>query len=318
MKKHNYWMFALVFLAISCSKDKEEEEVVVTGETPTLNTSYFITSSLTTPITTVACTLSNGTTTTCYSISTNKTISDHQVGPWCPTNITDGKEKGGIWFEGGKIYDVDGAFVKNMNTFYSNTKWMLYNSDGTIKVTNSKEACQAAARPNVDPTYQNYCVECQPSYFSSTTVFTYLIPVKPVPLTSSANISGMGVVGIAFNGVNFDPPAPTQAILSAFTLAPMDDCGGHVNLATGYHYHAATGCSKEIAQTDGHASLIGYAMDGYGLYEQLNGDGKEPTDLDACRGHSDATRGYHYHVASAGANQFIPCFKGAQGTFSVK
>ena len=52
--------------------------------------------------------------------------------------------------------------------------------------------------------------------------------------------------GVAFNGVNFDPPAPTQNILGAHTLAPMDDAGGHVNAGAGYHYHAATGKSKKI------------------------------------------------------------------------
>ena len=66
-------------------------------------------------------------------------------GPWCPTNINDDKSKGGIWMEGGKVYDVDGAFIKNMSTFYSNATWQMYKSDGTINVTNSKAACQAAA-----------------------------------------------------------------------------------------------------------------------------------------------------------------------------
>ena len=94
-------------------------------------------------------------------------------------------------------------------------------------------------------------------------------------MNSAASIGGMGVVvGIAFNGVNFDPPAPTQAILGAHTLAPMDDAGGHVNTAAGYHYHAATGKSKKITQTDGHAAMIGYAMDGYGMYENLDASGK--------------------------------------------
>ena len=79
----------------------------------------------------------------------------------------------------------------------------------------------------------------------------------------------------------------------------------------GYHYHAATGVSKEIPQEDGHAPMIGYAMDGFGLYAQLNVDGKEPQDLDDCRGHYDEIRGYHYHVDAAGNNNFINCFSGA-------
>jgi hypothetical protein len=111
--------------------------------------------------------------------------------------------------------------------------------------------------------------------------------------------------------VRFDGPAPVNAILGAYTLAPFDDAGGHINLAAGYHYHAATGKSKEIAQSDGHAPMIGYAADGHGLYARLDTKGSEPTDLDECRGHTDVTRGYHYHVDKAGANNFINCLKGA-------
>jgi len=83
-----------------------------------------------------------------------------------------------------------------------------------------------------------------------------------------------------------------------------------VNLAVGYHYHAATGCSRKIEKGDGHAALIGYAIDGYAMHAMSEGDGTTPTDLDVCRGHRDATRGYHYHVAGAGENLFIGCLHG--------
>jgi hypothetical protein len=63
--------------------------------------------------------------------------------------------------------------------------------------------------------------------------------------------------------------------------------------------------------------MIGYVIDGFGLYELLDQNGKEPEGLDNCRGHYDATRGYHYHVSTAGSNSFIPCFSGAKGTFEV-
>ncbi|MBN8823044.1 MULTISPECIES: YHYH protein [unclassified Spirosoma] len=325
-KKINYATFGFAYLVlsislflvtISCSKENDptatsSDEVVID-----VDPSLFIHAGLAEPITKVARTLSDGTSATCYKIVTNNTPTEHAVGPWCPTNITDNASKGGIWFEGGKVYDVDGAFIKNLASFYNDAVWKLYNADGSIKVTNTKAACEAAARPNVDPAYNNYCVECQPSYVSGLKK-TFYIPIKPVKLSQSASVMGMGtVVGIAFNGVNFDPPAPTSAILGAHTLAPLDDAGGHVNTATGYHYHAATGLTKKIAQSDGHAAMIGYAMDGYGLYERLDASGKEPTDLDANRGHYDSVRGYHYHVAYAGNNSFISGFRGAQGSFSV-
>jgi hypothetical protein len=111
--------------------------------------------------------------------------------------------------------------------------------------------------------------------------------------------------------VVFDAPAPTNIILAAYTLAPVDDAGGHINMGAGYHYHAATGKSTKISQTDGHAAMIGYALDGFGLYERLSVAGTEYTDLDASRGHYDGTRGYHYHVDKAGSNNFINSLVGA-------
>lgn len=300
---------------MACSKDEITTETVAT--VIKVESSNFLSAGLAEPITIVSRTLSTGQTADCYKIVAKSIPTDHNMGPWCPSNISDGADAGGIWLENGKVYDVDGAFIKNLSTFYSDKTWMMYNSStGVITKTKTQAECQAAANPNVGAEYKNFCVECLPSYVSSITQ-TYYIPVSPVKLSSSVSFgmgpgaSGPSVRGVAFNGVRFDAPAPVNAILGAYTLAPFDDAGGHINMAAGYHYHAATGLSKKITQSDGHSAMIGYAIDGHGLYEQLDASGKEYTDLDACRGHSDEIRGYHYHVDKAGANNFINCLKGA-------
>lgn len=318
MIAHTLFYFVLLTtIFTSCDKSvtaSSNDDAVIIA----VNPDYFLKAGLAETITKVNTKLSNGSTVECYKIVSNNTATDHTQGPWCPTNINDGIDKGGVWFEGGKLYDVDGPFIKNLASFYSNATWKLYNpANGEIYVTNTKEGCLAAARPDVDPNYKNYCVQCLPSYFPGIKK-TYYLPVKPIKGSAVTAIMGMGTtVGIAFNGINFDPPAPTQAILGAFTLAPFDDAGGHVNGVTGYHYHAATGKSTKIKQTDGHAAMIGYAMDGYGMFELLDESGKESTDLDVSRGHYDTKRGYHYHVASAGSNSFIKSFRGLPGLFSV-
>ena len=69
--------------------------------------------------------------------------------------------------------------------------------------------------------------------------------------------------------------------------------------------------TTRIEQSDGHAAMIGYALDGFGLYAKLDDNGNEPEDMDECRGHSDDTRGYHYHVLSLESNEFLDCFYGA-------
>lgn len=269
----------------------------------------------------VPCTLSGGTETTCLKISVTALQTEHKMGPWCPRNIADGAEDAGIWLEGDKVYDADGKFMENLAAFYKDDEWQIYEkATGAINVTDSKEACEAAARPDVDPQYQNHCVECLPSYVDSEHEQVYLIPAKPV-LTDGKPAAGSGrgrpgggMAGLAFNGVRFDAPAPTHAILGAHTIAPFDDCGGHVNPHVGYHYHAVTGCTEGIAsEVETHANMIGLAMDGFPLYARQNAEGDVADDLDACGGHTAETLGYHYHAGAPGTNQILACFKAETG-----
>ncbi len=257
-----------------------------------------------------------GVVTLCYIIKTHSEPSEHEMGPWCPDHIEDGKEKAGIWFSEGKVYDADGHFIANLAEFYDDDRWKLYREDGSIKVTKTQEECEGAAKPHVEEEYHNYCVECMPSYYEHQ-VTTFVIPKQPV-YQQQAKRLGRGGLGLAFNGVNFDPPAPTHAILAAHTLAPLDDHGGHVNPHGGYHYHAATGATKEIAQKDTHAPMIGYAIDGFGIYAHLDKEGKPTKELDECGGHEDEIRGYHYHAGSPGDNQIIKCLHGIPGYVQVQ
>ncbi len=302
---------AALTMAAACKEDATLDTSI--GTTISVNANLFIEG---TTVSIVPCTLSNGTETDCYEIVAS-TPTDHEMGPWCPENISDDAEAGGIWIENGQVYDVDGTFIQNMASFYNDETWLMYDENGNIYVTKTEEDCINAANPNVGEEYENYCVECIPDYISDLQR-SWLIPIDPLKLTTSERFAGPGpqgggptVRGIAFNGVEFSASAPVNNILAAYTLAPFDDAGGHINVHQGYHYHAATGVSTQISQDDGHAAMIGYAMDGHGIYQQLNEDGEEPTDLDECRGHHDESRGYHYHVDAAGSNNFINCLYGA-------
>ena len=293
-----------------CGDDETTAEQLPEGDGDmAVNPDYFVADNLAAEITTEACTLSGGTETTCYRITTKGTP-DHQIGPFCPSNIEDDASAGGKWPEDGVFNDLDGAFIEQLATFYDDANWQLYDpATGDINITDTEVSCAAAAQPNVDPMYQNHCVECSIDYVDGGVERTYLIPTTPVPLAENSATTHTDP-GVSLNGVVYNLPAPVADILSNYTIAAFDDCGGHINLAAGYHYHGAAGCSEQIAQTDGHAPLIGYAMDGYGMFSMLDGDDTEPGDLDECRGHEDDTRGYHYHVAGPGENLFIGCFHG--------
>ncbi len=265
------------------------------------------------------CRLSGGTVTTCYRLVVSGTPSDHEPGPFCPRTVDDTKETVGVWLDGsGVVYDADGDFIRGLDDLYGGKygegAWQLFDATtGAINVTETKEACEAAARPDVEEAYQNHCVECDAADFTHLEELTFLIPVEPVPAATVNDVRSAAKIGVALNGVELDPPAPVHAILGARTIAAFDDCGGHVNPHGGYHYHAAMDCSHRIAQADGHASKIGYALDGYAIYAELDAKGAAANGLDACRGHADETRGYHYHAASPGENTFLGCFRGELG-----
>lgn len=70
------------------------------------------------------------------------------------------------------------------------------------------------------------------------------------------------------------------------------------------------GCNSHGTDSNGHPALIGYALDGYGIYGPLATDGDEVAQLDECHGSEDSEHGYHYHAASPELNQHIGCFHG--------
>ena len=264
----------------------------------------------------VDCTLSQGAQTECFSITLAADPQTYTPGPWCPKQITDGPEAGGIWFLDGKTVDVDGAFITRLAEIYGDTNWQLYDPDtGDVRYTGTLAECQAAARPDVDPAYQNYCVQCLPETLPEAMVMTYVIPFEPVAATDVAR-TGENGSGVAYNGVRLDGPAPVDAILGAYTIAPFDDCGGHVNPHVGYHYHAVTDCldaAPDAAEADDHGAQIGIAMDGQAILPHLMADGSDPIALDQCNGHTIEDGSYHYHVGEAGSNAILGCLTAQTG-----
>lgn len=319
-------LFTIVLLQ-GCSSDSAESELdstdtVTQVDTDTSDTSstmvldvdptVFDANALVESIATTTCTLSNGETVQCYEITIAGVPSNYEIGSFCPRDIYATADEVGIWFDGtGEVYDIDGDFIQSLATIYNDTNWQLFDAaTGLVNVTDTLEACDGAARPNVAEEYQNHCVECSIDYVDGGVSATYTIPITPQILSTASSL-GNGDVGLSLNGVAIAAPAPVDAILSAYTIAAFDDCAGHINPVAGYHYHGSAGCSELQTEEDGHAAMFAYARDGFGIYGMTDSEGNEATDLDDCRGHEDETRGYHYHAASIAENMFIGCFTGA-------
>lgn len=274
-----------------------------------LDFANFLAESIVGDVEEVECTLTNGAITTCYQFTTTGDPIDHEVGPFCPETIFDGEEAGGKWLENGTLVDITGEYITTLPEVYNDPLWALYDdvSGEVFRVTG--ENCVAAAQPFPPEEFRFSCIDCSIEDFGGVVEQTYTIPVIPIPRETIEEI-GLDVPGVALNGVLLSFDAGIEDILATYNIAALDDCGGHVNNAESYHYHGAAGCTHEIEQPDEHAALIGYAMDGYGIYSMTDVDGTEPSDLDECRGHTDDDRGYHYHATSPSENSFIGCFHG--------
>lgn len=264
------------------------------------------------------CTLSGGAKTRCFRITTVAAPSDHITGPFCPRTITDTAAEGGTWFVDGEVRDVDGQFIADLAEIYGDHAWQMFDpKTGEVYRRGGEIGCLVAGDPdNATGQPDNICVECELGYVGRTVTQTYMIPLIPVAATGTGGRIGPDTgIGLAFNGVKFDAPAPLDLILGGHTLGPFDDCTGHVNPHAGYHYHGVSNaCGARIpAAKDGHAAMIGIAMDGFDIYDRLDSHGVEANDLDTCRGHESEGIPYHYHVNAPAENQIIGCFAGQTG-----
>ena len=128
--------------------------------------------------------------------------------------------------------------------------------------------------------------------------YTFKIPRHP-KLSDTISRTPMGPIGVAINGVPFYNPYTREGRDAALNEV-FDECCGHPDPMGRYHYHIYPKCihTSFKDQPGTHSGLIGYAFDGFPIYGPQGENGKPPTDLDECNGHTDADRGYHYHVTS--------------------
>ena len=143
--------------------------------------------------------------------------------------------------------------------------------------------------------------------------YQFKIPLK-LRIADKPTQTPFGPIGVALNGIPFYNQYNREG-QDAVRLEVFDSCCGHPDPLGRYHYHKYPVCVKSpFKDTPGqHSPLIGYGFDGFAIYGPNGVEGKPPTDLDECNGHSDKERGYHYHVTS-GYPYIIGAYKGVPET----
>ena len=122
-------------------------------------------------------------------------------------------------------------------------------------------------------------------------------------------------LGITLDGVEIDAPLDSSGRdENGYELA--DACGGKPQPGGSYHRQYLSDCVPHIRES---AALVGYALDGFGIYSPFDANGKELTsiDLDECHGiTSDVpwdgkiVTMYHY-VMTRDFPYTLTCFRGA-------
>ncbi|MBO6539947.1 MAG: YHYH protein [Rhizobiaceae bacterium] len=143
------------------------------------------------------------------------------------------------------------------------------------------------------------------------------LPANP-QLAANASCVPMGMIGFALSGV-----AIYNAVDASGRDAPaheiQDKCGGHPQRSGQYHYHDLSPCLTDTRSgIAGHSNLVGYALDGFGIYglHGENGEVMTNADLDECHGHTHTVMWdgapreiYHYHMT----NEYpytLGCYRG--------
>jgi len=248
--------------------------------------------------------------------------------------IGDGKlssspEIGKVWscttqFGGGGAFK-DGPWIRGDGSFDFTAKAVV---DGVVEwphkltlalvgdqrtVTGNDLPRHASGTYPVSPLDDAYQYDRNPNAITAQAL-NWSLPAVPKE-AAAASCVGLGPVGImltgsyVFNGLD-------ALGRDAVAHEIQDRCQGHPERSGAYHYHSLSLCADDPGE--GHSALVGYALDGFGIYGRRGEDGQElsSADLDACHGHShevlwDGQRRvlFHYH-ATLDYPYTVGCYRG--------
>lgn len=220
---------------------------------------------------------------------------------------------------------TNGPWIKSDGTYDFTAKPSVsgsihWPSQFTIALNGDARVIQGNDLPN-HPTGQYpiassdaaYQYDRNPNSIKSQTIQINL-PANPQPAAQPSCLPG-GQIGVMLSGAYFfnalDAPGR-----DAVAHELQDGCQGHPEQTGAYHYHNLSSCIPDPGA--GHSQLMGYALDGFGIYGHRGEDGHDLTNanLDACHGHTHEiawdgkkTVMYHYH-ATHEYPYTVGCFMG--------
>lgn len=221
---------------------------------------------------------------------------------------------GGPWIDAAnKTYDFTARPFFQGNVYWDNAKLSI-TGDGTKRAFAGNglpvgEPTGIFPVPTTDPAYQ---YDHNPNAISAQDI-SFSIPQNPVIDPNGPHCTYKRV-GITLDGIQLHVALDSKG-RDELAYQLQDVCTGDAQPGGGYHRHALGECTPHIHENN---ALVGYALDGFGIFSPFDKDGKELTsaDLDECHGLTSEidwdgkpVSMYHY-VLTRDFPYTIACFKG--------
>lgn len=211
-----------------------------------------------------------------------------------------GAQKEGPWFNGDGTYDLTAKAIVPGNVKWPSKLKIERRGDRRVFSGNDLPKHGTGTFP-VGRDTEAFKYDRNPNRIREQAI-AFDLPADPV--LAGEPQCAPGAVGILLSGsVLFNAlDAPGRDAVAHET---QDKCQGHPQESGVYHYHSISSCADAKTLPDGHSALVGYSLDGFGIYGHLGEDGKAlaSADLDECHGHSHAIEWdgkmvemYHYHA----------------------
>jgi hypothetical protein len=211
-----------------------------------------------------------------------------------------GAFRDGDWIKSDGTYDFTAKPIVEGNVNWSYRFKMALNGNKRIFNTNDLPNHPTGVYP-ISPSSNAYLYDRNPN---SIAIQNMQVELPANPQLAAQPTCTPGAVGILKTGaVLFNAlDAPGRDAVAHET---QDACQGHPQQSGVYHYHSATTCLPDKTTQDGHSTLVGYSLDGFGIFGRHGQDGNalQSADLDVCHGHTHAINWdgkqvsmYHYHA----------------------
>lgn len=275
---------------------------------------------------------SGGTTTTTTTATTTTTIDPTAI-PLCDGKVSATTPAVGYVYSCTATFPLTGGasavgpwINTAAGTWNSTTKVVVQGSvawpahAATFTLSGSNRAIVSNGLPNhntgtfpIATSDPAHAYDGNPNHIAAQTI-SYTLPANPT-VAATPTCTGLGPIGIMLTGSVFFNALDAEG-RDAGAHEEQDSCQGHPDGSNEYHYHLMTSCISDPGT--GHSALLGYAMDGFGIYGPRDDSGKAVTDadLDECHGHTEAVTWdgqtvtmYHYH-ATAEYPYTVGCFRG--------